>query len=58
VPINEIEPDTPLFTCFDVKIRYGLFCDKKPISVAQVSAVDADNEPRKPKRKFWCGKKK
>ena len=39
VPIAEIEPDSPLLTCLKEKTRYGFFLDRKPISVAHVSAA-------------------
>ena len=45
VPIAEIEPDSPLLTWLKEKTRYGFFLDRKPISVAHVSAVEADKEP-------------
>ena len=52
VPKIDTDPDEPLSTWIVVNIKYGLFLDRKPISVAQVSAVEADNAPKKPNRKI------
>ena len=46
VPRIEMAPEEPFSTTLDENTSLGLDFEKNPISVAQVSAVAADNDPR------------
>ena len=46
VPTGVIPPEVPGSTCLKFKMLTGLIPDRRPISVAHVSAVAAAREPR------------